>query len=490
MAINNKIALAYGDGIGPEIMEATLKVLDAAGADLDMTEIQVGEKEFLKGYTSGISPEAWEQLMQTQVMLKAPITTPQGAGYKSLNVTLRKTFGLYANIRPCVSYYPYVKTLFPNLDIVVIRENEEDLYAGIEHQQTNEVVQCLKLISRPGTEKIIRYAFEYAVANNRKKVTTFVKDNIMKLTDGLFHKIFNEIKQDYPQIEADSWIIDIGTAKLATEPENFDVIVLENLYGDILSDVVAQMTGSIGLGGSANIGTHFAMFEAIHGSAPDIAGKGIANPSGLMLAAVQMLVHINQTEPAGLIHNAWLKTIEDGIHTGDIFKTSTSKQKVNTKEFTQAVIDRLGEKPSAMSAVKYTPTTKSKVSVKTAMKPQPPKSKKLDGVDVFLHWNNGFLNTPGNTDKLASILHTTEFDGIKLSMISNRGAKVYPGGSHLTFCTDHWRCRFEKKSGAPMTNKDILKLLANIDAAGLDFIKIENLYEFDGEKGYSLAQGQ
>src|SRR5690606_28166619 len=256
---------------------------------------------------------------------------------KSLNVTTRKVLGLFANIRPCVSYHPYVHTKHPVMDVVIVRENEEDLYAGIEHQQTDEVVQCLKLISRPGTEKIIRYAFEYAKAYGRKKVTCFTKDNIMKMTDGLFHKVFDEIGAEYPDIEKEHWIIDIGMAKIADTPEQFDVIVMPNLYGDIASDVAAQIAGSVGLAGSANIGDHAAMFEAIHGSAPRRAGQNVANPSGLLHGAIMMLVHIGQYDVATRVHNAWLRTLEDGIYTYDIAKDRPS---VGTKEFAQAVVER------------------------------------------------------------------------------------------------------------------------------------------------------
>ena len=302
-----RITVAHGDGIGPEIMEATLRVMEAAGAQLEIETIEIGEKNYLAGFTSGIKPEAWESLDRTKVFLKAPITTPSGGGYKSLNVTIRKTLGLYANTRPCISYHPFVQTKHPVMDLVVVRENEEDTYAGIEHQQTNEVTQCLKLITQPGCEKIARFAFEYARAYGRKKVTVMVKDNIMKLTDGLFHTTFDEVAKEYPDIENESYIVDIGAARLADTPERFDVVLLPNLYGDILSDVAAQITGSVGLGGSANIGDNFAMFEAIHGSAPDIAGQGIANPSGLILGAIQMLVYIGQPEVAENIHNAWFK---------------------------------------------------------------------------------------------------------------------------------------------------------------------------------------
>ncbi|NBU65050.1 MAG: NADP-dependent isocitrate dehydrogenase, partial [Chloroflexia bacterium] len=294
-------------------MEATLRIIKAAGAQIKEEVIEIGEKVYLAGNSAGIQPEAWESLRRTRVFLKAPITTPQGGGFKSLNVTTRKVLGLYANVRPCISYHPFVDTKHPIMDVVIVRENEEDLYAGIEHRQTDEVVQCLKIISRPGSEKIIRYAFEYARAYGRKKVTCFTKDNIMKMSDGLFHKLFDEVGAEYPDLEQEHWIVDIGAAKLADTPEAFDVIVMPNLYGDILSDVAAQITGSVGLAGSANIGEGFAMFEAIHGSAPRRAGQNMANPSGLLLGAVQMLVHIGQAEVAEKVQNAWLKTLEDGV---------------------------------------------------------------------------------------------------------------------------------------------------------------------------------
>src|ERR671915_834656 len=353
---NRPVTVAYGDGIGPEIMEATLHILREAGARLDIEEIEIGEKVYLSGNSAGIAPDAWESLRRTKVFLKAPITTPQGGGYKSLNVTTRKTLGLYANVRPCVSYHPFVETKHPVMDVVIVRENEEDLYAGIEYQQSPQVVQCLKLISRPGCEKIVRYAFEYARQNSRKKVTCFTKDNIMKQTDGLFHKVFDEIGAEYKDIEKEHWIVDIGAAKLADTPEAFDVVVMPNLYGDILSDVAAQIAGSVGLAGSANIGEHVAMFEAIHGSAPRRAGQNLANPSGLFLGSILMLVHINQPDVAERAHNAWLSTIEDGVHTYDIYADNVSRQKVGTKEFADAVVERLGQKPQTLKSVSYQAT--------------------------------------------------------------------------------------------------------------------------------------
>src|SRR2546429_145913 len=348
------ITVAYGDGIGPEIMEATLHILKEAGAKLAIERIEIGEKVYLSGNTSGIDRSAWDSLRETKVFLKAPITTPQGGGYKSLNVTVRKTLGLYANVRPCVSYHPFVETKHPGMDVVIVRENEEDVYGGIEYRQTDQVTQCLKLISRPGSEKIVRYAFDYARRNNRKKVTCFTKDNIMKITDGLFHKVFDEIAAQYPETENEHWIVDIGAAKLADTPTAFDCVVMPNLYGDVLSDVAAQIAGSVGLAGSANIGDKCAMFEAIHGSAPRRAGQNLANPSGLLLAAVMMLVHIDQPDVATRVHNAWLRTLEDGIHTYDIFTEGVSKQKVGTREFAEAVVARLGQEPEMLKPIHYT----------------------------------------------------------------------------------------------------------------------------------------
>jgi isocitrate dehydrogenase len=476
------ITVANGDGIGPEIMAATLRIVEASGAPLEIETIDIGEKVYLAGNSSGIEPSSWESLRRTKVFLKAPITTPQGGGYKSLNVTVRKVLGLYANVRPCVSYHPFVETKHPVMDVVIVRENEEDLYAGIEHRQTNQVVQCLKLISRPGSEKIVRYAFEYARRNNRKKVTCFTKDNIMKLTDGLFHKVFDEIAAEYPDLENEHWIVDIGAAKLADTPEAFDVIVMPNLYGDVLSDVAAQIAGSVGLAGSANIGEHVSMFEAIHGSAPRRAGQNLANPSGLLLGAVMMLVHVGLTDHAERVHNAWLRAIEDGIHTYDIYDDKVSKQKVGTKEFADAVIERLGQTPQILKARKYSKGKESHASAAASRKaPQ----KELVGVDVFLDW------TKGSPNDLGDALGKVNGDGVKLTMISNRGVKVWPGGHKETFCSDHWRCRFlTEANGGKVAHAQVVSLLGRVADAGFDFIKTEGLYTFDGERGFSLDQGE
>jgi isocitrate dehydrogenase len=475
------VTVARGDGIGPEIMDASLRILQAAGARLATEEVEIGQAVYLRGLTAGIEPETWDSLRRTKLFYKAPITTPQGGGFKSLNVTVRKTLGLYANVRPCVTYAPFVRTKHPGMDVVIVRENEEDLYAGIEHRQTDEVMQCLKLISRPGCERIVRYAFEYARVHGRRKVSCFSKDNIMKLTDGLFHKVFDEIAAAYPEIETDHWIVDIGAARLADTPEIFDVIVMPNLYGDILSDVAAQIAGSIGLAPSVNIGEQVAMFEAIHGSAPDIAGKDIANPSGLLLAGVQMLVHVGQGEAAERVHNAWLKTIEDGIHTADVYRDGSSREKVGTRAFADAVIARLGDTPERLAAVSYGGTAKP-ISVPPYAR-RAPAAKALVGVDVF-------VQSREEPDALAERLLAAQRIGLALALITNRGVKVWPGGLPETFCTDHWRCRFMAPDGGEAQPAQVVDLLASLDAAGIDFVKTEHLYAFDGEPGFSLGQGQ
>jgi isocitrate dehydrogenase len=495
------ITVAYGDGIGPEIMDSTLEILKEAKADVKFNIIEVGKNVYERGFNSGLMPSAWEDLNSTRVLLKAPITTPQGGGYKSLNVTMRKKLGLFANVRPIASFHPFITTKFPGMDVVVIRENEEDLYAGIEHRQTDQTYQCLKLVTRLGCEKIIRYAFEYAVSNGRKKVSCFSKDNIMKMTDGLFHKVFNEIAAEYPEIKNDHYIIDIGTARLAAKPEIFDVIVTMNLYGDIISDVVAETSGSVGLAGSANIGKDYAMFEAIHGSAPDIAGKDMANPTGLLHGAVMMLVHIGQNEVANTIRDALYKTIEDGFHTPDIYNEKTSKKKVGTKEFTQAVIVNLGQKPSKLPIANFTKTssdTGSKEVGCIANAAKPIEKKSLIGFDLFIDWQQEF-------DDLLEMLKTMESEKLEVKMISAKGLILWPLiDKHMmpNYLKDLTVLRFIGKgitgkssneiidSNKIILHSDIIEMLSIMNQKKIDFVKYEGLYLFDGKPGYTSGQGE
>ena len=474
------IAVAYGDGIGPEIMQATLHVLDEAGAPLEYKKIEIGEKVYLSGHPTGIEDSSWDAIKHTKAFLKAPITTPQGGGFKSLNVTIRTTLGLFANIRPCVSYHPFVKTKHPSMDVVIVRENEEDLYAGIEYRQTPGVCESIKLISRQGCEKIVRHAFEYARHHGRKKVTCFTKDNIMKFSDGLFHKVFDEIAQEYPQIENEHWIVDIGAAKLADTPEAFDVIVMPNLYGDILSDVAAQISGSVGLAGSANIGDKGAMFEAIHGSAPRRAGQNMANPSGLLLGSVMMLNYLGENEIAERIHNAWLKTLEEGIHTYDIFTEGKSKLKVGTKEFAQAIVKYLGQRPSHLKPISY----KQDKKITPLITEHYSKESKRDliGFDAFVYSKSLAEEFIKKSEALTQI-------PLQLKMITNRGVKIWPEGHPETSCIEQFRLRFtHKEKNHPITHRDILAVMEKLQDTNFDVIKTENLYMIDGIAGFSSSE--
>jgi isocitrate dehydrogenase len=485
---NHRITVAEGDGIGPELTRAVLRVLDAAGCGLEYDRVEVGERAYLSGHSSGIAPDAWTILRRNPIFLKGPITTPQGTGYKSLNVTIRKTLGLFANVRPCRSFHPFVRTQHPEMDVVVVRENEEDLYAGIEHRQTVDVFQCLKILSIPGTERIVRYAFDYALANGRKKVTCLVKDNIMKVTDGLFSDTFRRIGKEYPGLQQEVQIIDIGTARVATQPRRYDVVVTLNLYGDILSDVTAELSGSVGMAGSANVGERIAMFEAIHGSAPDIAGLDVANPSGMLNAACMMLVHMGLGEHASRVQNAWLCTLEDGIHTADIYREGASVERVGTDAFASAVIERLGRAPRSLE-----PVHGGAGAMPTYRYQRPTPRRELCGVDVFV---SDAERTP---DQLAEALRAAAGDTMRLKLITNRGVKVWPEGFSETFCTDHWRCRFvgpnspvsdAKATYDVIERGRVLALLTALERAGIDTVKTENLYLFDGVRGFSLGQGE
>lgn len=478
------ITVAHGNGIGPEIMEATLSILKAAGARLDIDTIEIGEEVYKRGVATGIEDSSWASLRNSKVFLKGPITTPQGGGFKSLNVTVRKTLGLFANVRPCVSYHPFVQTKHPVMDVVIVRENEEDVYAGIEYRVSDEVTQCLKLISAPGCQKIMRFAFEYAKQNGRKKVSCFSKDNIMKMTDGLFHKTFDDVAKEYPDIQTDHYIVDIGMARMANTPERFDVVVTENLYGDILSDIAAEIAGSVGLAGTANIGENIAMFEAIHGSAPDIAGQNIANPSGLLLSAVMMLVHIGQAETGSIIHNAWLCCLEEGLHTKDIYVNGKSAELLGTKEFAKAVIEHLGKHPKTMKPIKYNSLTQGSCAdyYKPASKAT---DKKLVGLDLYLaDWEK-------RTGLIASVCERIgQKLGIPLTFVSNRGVKVWPDGAAETFCTDLYRCRFMAPNGKEISYEQIQALQTEVLAGGLTYSKLELLQDFDGVAGYSAGAGE
>jgi isocitrate dehydrogenase len=474
---NNRITVAYGDGIGPEIMESVLKILSHAKTGLEIETIEIGEKIYKKGFSSGISDDVWEVIKRNKVLLKAPITTPLGKGYKSLNVTFRRTLELFANIRPSLSYYPYVGK-FKNMDVVIVRENEEDLYSGIEYRITQNSTMAMKLLSTSGCEKIIRYAFEYARINKRNKVTCVTKSNILKITDGCFQEIFLKIAPEYPNIKAEHMLVDIASAKLANNPENFDVVVTLNLYGDIISDIASEVSGSVGLAGSANIGKEYAMFEAVHGSAPDIAGKNIANPSGLLNSAIMMLKHLGKNNEAEMIYNAWLKTIEEGLHTADMFNPEKSKKRLSTSEFSQAVIDNFDKKPNLLVS-KFQSAANEKISIKETLSSN--EKSELIGTDIFIKTQF--------TSELISKLQKLD-DVLKLHMVSSRGLLIWP--KTLTNAeVDFYRFRFLKtKKEHKISQSDILTLYRKIVELDLDILSIINLCSYDDNIGFSLAQGE
>lgn len=484
---NNRIAVAYGDGIGPEIMESVLQILQAAKVNLSIDIVSIGEEQYNHGVLSGIPSSAWDTIKNNRILLKAPVTTPQGKGYKSINVTLRNNLNLFANVRPAMSYHPFIKCNYPKMNMVIIRENQEGLYSGIEYRQTKNSHKSLKILSRTGSEKIIKYAFDYAIKCNRKKVTCFIKDNIMKITDGMFHDVFKKITSFYPEIENSQMLVDIGMAKVAVSPESFDVIVTQNLYGDILSDIAAEVSGSVGLCGSANIGDDYAMFEAIHGSAPDIAGQNIANPSGLINAAIMMLNHLEQNEEASLIKNALNTTLEQGIHTADLYNDKYSTKKVGTKEFTKAIIANLGSKPKQLGAmendINHNNPTERNINFQKKFPVE--KHKLLVGVDIFID------NTikPAKVEKIITIIKKATQDlSLDAQAIIVRGVAAWPNRPEcLKDIPDICSCRFVSKNdkNKKISQQDIINLLAALNKYKINFTNIENLYVFDGKIGFS-----
>lgn len=466
-----KICVAYGDGIGPEIMTSVIAILKAANVELEYDVVEVGEKVYLSGISHGISDDAWNKILLNKILLKGPMTTPLGGGYKSINVTLRKKLGLFANVRPVVSYNPFIKCNAQNMDVVIVRENEEDLYSGIEYQTTENSYVAVKLISESGSRKIIKYAFDYAVSNGRKKVTCITKNNIMKLSDGAFARIFDEVAKDYPQIENNHMIVDIGSARIASKPESFDVIVTLNLYGDIISDIAAEAAGAVGIAGSANIGRDYAMFEAVHGSAPDISGQGKANPSGLLSAATMMLRHLKMHEKANLVENAWLATIEAGVHTADLY--SGTGKLVSTTEFTEEVIKRIGTKPKTLKA-----SEKQAGEVQNKSIQRPHKNHKVVGCDVYIR--------SANTKDFHNI-QNLQTDNLRLTFIGHKGLVIWPG-SPKDAELDMLQLRFISTS--EISQNEIIKLQQLINNANLEIVMTNTLSEYDGKQGFSKGQGE
>src|SRR6266513_2146808 len=427
-----KITVLPGDGIGPEVVDAALAIVNATGAALEFEKCEAGARAFQKGIVTGIPKETIESIERTRVVLKGPLETPIGHGNRSANVTLRTLFETYGNIRP-VRELPGVQTAFTGrqLDIVIVRENIEDLYAGIEYMQTPGVAEGLKLISREGCEKIVKLAFAFAIAEERKRVHCATKSNIMKLTEGLLQHTFEEFAPQYPSIVAKHILIDNCAHQLAMRPEQFDVIVTTNMNGDILSDLTSGLTGGLGFAPSANIGNDVSIFEAVHGSAPDIAGKNKANPTALVLSGAMMLRHIVEEKSANDVEQAVLVTLESGIRTSDMVGTA---KPAGTTEFTEAVISNLGKTSRLSPPKKYTkvdlPAAQPGVNVVRAT------GRQLAGLDVYIESELEPRALASDLEKLATS------SPLKLDMITNRGADVVNSRDRKVSLFDLYTCRF------------------------------------------------
>jgi isocitrate dehydrogenase len=477
------VTLIPGDGIGPECVQSARRIIDATGVKIAWEECAAGESVFKRGIPSGVPTETIESIRRTRCVLKGPLGTPVGYGEKSANVTLRKLFETFANIRP-VRELPGVKTPYSGrgIDLVVVRENVEDLYAGIEHMQTPGVAQCLKLISRKGCEKIVRLAFELARSEGRKSVACATKSNIMKLTEGMLKRTFEEIAKEYPDIQSWHIIVDNCAHQLVKKPEQFDIIVTTNMNGDILSDLTSALIGGLGFAPSANLGSEVAIFEAVHGTAPKYAGKNVINPTAVILSGVMMLRHLGEFEAATAIENAILVTLEEGKHkTGDVVGYDSGLA-TSTTAYTDAIIANLGRKPQTISTRTYKELRIPRLPADPVM--VRPQTRRVIGADIFLE--SGLL-----PDKLGPALERlAEGTPLKLKMISNRGTQVYPDKGTLIDCIDHYRCRFVARDPSrDLTDDDIFVLLHRI-AAEYRWVHVEKLQEFNGEPAFTRAQGE
>jgi len=474
-----RVTLIAGDGIGPEVANATRRIIEAAGVQIAWEEREAGAEVFKRGLPSGVPPETIASIRDTRVALKGPLETPIGFGEKSANVTLRKLFETYANVRP-VREMPGVKTPFTGrgIDLVVVRENVEDLYAGIEHMQTPGVAQCLKLMSKKGCERIVRLAFELAVSEGRKKIHCATKANIMKLTEGLMKRTFEEVAKEYPQLEANHIIIDNCAHQVVRAPEQFDVIVTSNMNGDILSDLTSGLIGGLGFAPGANLGDQVAIFEAVHGSAPKYAGKDVINPSAVLLSGTMMLRHLDEFAAAQDIESALMVTLEQGVYTRDVSPSGS----VSTTAFTDQIIRNLGKRSERWRMRDHKPLhVKPLAAARDYVRP---KSRNTVGADVFVESEIG----PEELGK--SLESLVEGSVLRLKMISNRGTKVYPTTGGMTDCVDHWRCRFVLREGTTRAEDATLIDLLNRVATKYRWMHVEKLEEFDGQPGYTRAQGE
>ena len=478
------ITVIPGDGIGPECVNATLAIIKAAGVQLEFEERHAGESVFKQGIASGVPQDTIESIRKTRCVLKGPLGTPVGYGEKSANVTLRKLFETYGNIRP-VRELPGVTTPYSgrNIDLVVVRENVEDLYANIEHMQTPGVAQCLKLISKKGCEKIVRLAFEFARSEGRKSVACATKSNIMKLTEGMLKRTFEEIAKEYSDIESWHVIIDNACHQLVKKPEQFDVIVTTNMNGDIMSDLTSALIGGLGFAPSANLGSDIAIFEAVHGSAPKYAGKNVINPTAVLMSGIMMLRYLGEFEAASKIEHAVLVTLEEGkVRTGDVVGYDSGKN-CTTTQYTEAVIANLGKTSSKWKVREHKPIKMPDISKEPAYVKV--KNRRVAGVDVFVEANL-FPEEVGK--KVEQAVAGSPF---KLKMCSSRGTKVYPPTGTVIDVNDQYRCRIMLADPTGSASDDqIMDLLKRFSGVGLLWGHLEKLHELDGQPGWTKAQGE
>jgi isocitrate dehydrogenase len=484
-----KIAVAKGDGIGPEIMDAVIHIFEANQVPLEYEIVDMGKWVFDKGFSNGMTPESQQVIEELGILFKGPMETPKGKGVKSINVTARKTWNTYANKRVFQSLHG-VDTVFSKagipIDITIVRENIEDTYGGIEHLPTHDVALSRRFITRPGSLQVIRYAFEMAKKNGARRITCGHKANIMKLTDGLFLECFQEVAREYPELKSDDVIVDDLAMKLVVKPQEFDVVVLTNLQGDIISDLCAGLVGGLGFAPSANIGDHISIFEAVHGTAPDIAGKNIANPTALLLSGIAMLRHLGLMKNAAVIENALLYTLEQGIHTGDFGDKKIPGK--NTSEFAQAIIDNFGKTPEhgakpVMPNMHVTPTVFKMDQNQMMVSVDESEIKEyIVGVDMF-------IESSEQPEFIAK--KCLRHGGVKFKLIniSNRGTQVWPTGSVYTNLVNQYNARFESIDGSPLVQQDIIGLYVSL-SGDFKIGSLELLNVMGGKKAYSLAQGQ
>lgn len=488
--MKTKIAVAKGDGIGPEIMDAVLHIFESAGAYLDIHEVEMGLNYYNNGYSTGMTPEARKTVEEIGILFKGPMETPKGKGVKSINVTARKMWSTYANKRVFKSL-PGVDTVFSKagipIDITLVRENIEDTYGGIEHMLTHDVALCRRFITRPGSLQVHRYTFEMARRKNAKLVTCGHKANIMKLTDGLFLETFYEVAREYPDIRANDVIVDDLAMKLVVRPQDFDVIVLPNLQGDIISDLCAGLVGGLGFAPSANIGDNIAIFEAVHGTAPDIAGQDKANPTALLMSGIMMLRHVGLVDIAHVIENALLYTLEKGYHTADVKHPNGTC--LGTRDFARKVVEHIGQVPS--QPVPYHKVGKRLQPLPTAPRPEQNKmlttpfqgTSEVGGADFF-------IESMEQPEAVARIFEQAIGDKLEITTISNRGTQVYPSRSVFTECINQYRVRLERKPGIHRISSMELFTISVLLAQLIKICSVELLMVYDGKKSYSLAQGQ